>query len=122
MCLTEGMSDATGFAFLEDIKKKLLQNYDYSVLCNYNTFQLNEFTEVLKQYTNYYNTHPIKTKTGEIIEELGAAKDIMIENVEKLLERDTKLNIIVTKSENLGALSINMKNIVRNLKNIKNYF
>ena len=107
------MNDASGFAFLGDIRKKLMQSYDYITLCNYSSFQLNEFTEVLKQYMNYYNTHPQKTKSGEIIEELSAAKDIITENVEKLLERDMKLNIIVTKSENLGALSINMRNIVR---------
>ncbi len=114
LCLIEGINDSTGFAFLNDVKKKLIQSYDYNSLCSYNTFQLNDFNDTLRQFMNYYNKNPEKTKFGEIINELSAAKDVVTENIEKLLERDHKLNIIATKSENLGALSLNMKNIVFN--------
>jgi hypothetical protein len=50
LCLVEGLNDAAAFAFLNDVKKKLIQSYDYTQLSNYNTFQLNEFTDVLKQF------------------------------------------------------------------------
>lgn len=50
LCLVEGMSETAAFAFLNDIKKKLLQSYDYNSLCTYNTFQLNEFNETIKQF------------------------------------------------------------------------
>ena len=61
---------------------------------------------------SYYNSRPQKSKTGEIIEELNAAKDVMTENIEKLLERDMKLNIIVAKSEKINTFSSNISNIV----------
>ena len=50
LCLVEGLNDSAAFAFLNDVKKKLIQSYDYTQLSNYNTFQLNEFTDVLKQF------------------------------------------------------------------------
>lgn len=50
LCLSEGMDDETVFAFLNDIKKKLLQNYDFEKLSTYAAFQLNEFTETLRNY------------------------------------------------------------------------
>jgi hypothetical protein len=36
----------------------------------------------------------------------------MTENIEKLLERDMKLNIIVAKSEKINTFSSNISNIV----------
>lgn len=120
MCLTEGISDTAAFAFLSDVSKKLMQEHDYKSLCGYNAYQLGEFTEILQQYMSYYNSTPKKSKTGEVIEELNAAKDVITENIEKLLERDMKLNIIVAKSENINTFSSNISNIV-NLFKI-NYF
>ncbi len=69
LCLIEGLGDSVAFAFLNDIKKKLLQSYDYNSLCNYNTFQLNEFTDTLKQFmvryiiNIYYSIRLIITRT-----------------------------------------------------------
>lgn len=112
MCLSDGIGDESAFAFLNDLKRKLLQTYTYESLVNYNTFQLTEFTDVIKQYMNYYNTHPLTTKTGELIADLKAAKDVMVTNIEKLLERDNKLNIIATKSDILKNTSINISRFV----------
>jgi hypothetical protein len=50
MCLAEELSDDMAFAFLYDIKKKLLNTYDYDKLSGYSSFQLSEFTEQLKSY------------------------------------------------------------------------
>ena len=50
MCLTEGINDLQAFAFLNDISKKLMQEYDYNSLWSYNAYQLGDFTEILQQY------------------------------------------------------------------------
>ena len=65
----------------------------------------------------YYNSHPITTSNGEIIENLNLAKDAMIENVEALLERDDKIDIIAKKSDDLKDYSNNISNIVENIRN-----
>ena len=65
----------------------------------------------------YYNSHPITTSNGEIIENLNLAKDAMIENVESLLERNDKMEIIAQKSDNLKDFSNTLSNVVENIRN-----
>jgi hypothetical protein len=50
LSLSEGVGDDQAFAFLNDVKKKLLNNYEIGRLTSYSAFQLTEFADVLKQY------------------------------------------------------------------------
>ena len=84
---------------------------------NTNGMQLNKGTEILKKKMVYYNSHPITTSNGEIIDNLNLAKDAMIENVEALLERNDKMDIIAQKSDRLKDFSNNLSNVVENLRN-----
>ena len=65
----------------------------------------------------YYNSHPITTSNGEIIENLNLAKDAMIENAEALLERNDKIDIIAKKSDSLKDFSNNLSSVVENIRN-----
>ena len=84
---------------------------------NTNGFQLIKGTEILKKKLGYYNSHPITTSNGEIIENLYLAKDAMIENVEALLERNDKIDIITQKSDNLRDFSNNLSSVAENIRN-----
>ena len=65
----------------------------------------------------YYNSHPITTSSLQIIENLNLAKDAMIENVEALLERNDKIDIITQKSDNLRDFSNNLSSVAENIRN-----
>ena len=56
---------------------------------------------------------------GEIIKNLVDAKSIAIENVEKLIDRDQKLNITVQKSDKLYDQSKNINFLANSIKNQK---
>ncbi len=56
---------------------------------------------------SYYNTCPQKNQAGEVIKELIDAKNIAFENIERVIGRDEKLNIIAVKSEALNNQSRN---------------
>ena len=56
----------------------------------------------------YYNSNPKCNKVGELINELNEAKDIFVENIEKLFDRDEKMNIIAMKSNDLRERAINI--------------
>ena len=94
----------------------MLKNFTIDELLNTNGYQLNKGVEILKKYMKYYNAHPITTKTGEIIENLNLAKDAMIENIEKLLDRNNKMEIIAQKSDSLKNFSINISSIADNVR------
>ena len=76
---------------------------------NTNGSQLLDFKEILSKKMQFYDSNPVTTTKGEIISNLNIAKDAIIENLETLMERDNKINIMVQKSENLIDFSNNDK-------------
>jgi len=111
--MTENHIDKNlAFAFLNDLRKKFLQSYEYDKLPTFRALQLKEFNPSIAQLMNYYNTNPQLTKTGELIRELNEAKEVMVENIEKLLERNEMINIIVLKSDHLTKSSERVNNYV----------
>ena len=117
LLLSESVNDKDAFSFLNEVKIELLKNFSLDELMNTNGLQLNKGSEILKKKMGYYNSHPITTTNGEIIENLNLAKDAMIENVEALLERDDKIDIIAKKSDDLKDFSNNLSNVVLNIRN-----
>ena len=117
LLLSENVNDKDAFSFLNEVKNELLKNFSIDELMSTNGLQLNKGTEILKKKMVYYNSHPITTSNGEIIENLNLAKDAMIENVEALLERNDKMDIIAQKSDSLKDFSNNLSNVVENLRN-----
>ena len=115
--LSENVKNKDAFSFLNEVKNEILKNFGLDELMNTNGLQLNSGKEILKKKMGYYNSHPITTSNGEIIENLNLAKDAMIENVEALLERDDKIDIIAKKSDDLKDYSNNISNIVENIRN-----
>ena len=51
---------------------------------------------------------------------MNLAKDAVIENIEKLIDRDNKMGIIVNKSEDLKLLSMNINSIADNIRRNEN--
>ena len=102
---------------MNEVKVELLKSFSVDELMNTNGLQLNKGTEILKKKMVYYNSHPITTSSGQIIENLNLAKDAMIENVEALLERDDKIDIIAKKSDSLKDFSNNLSSVVENIRN-----
>jgi len=48
--MTENANDSIAFCYLNDIKKKFIQNYDLDKVASFHAYHLSEFVEVLKQY------------------------------------------------------------------------
>ena len=108
LCLSENVSDELAYAFLRDLKKMFTSKYDYEKIASFCAYQLTDFEKVFKQLIYYYNTNPTITKTGDVIRDLNEAKKAQIENIEKILEKEQKLNIIAIKSESLSNQSKNI--------------
>jgi vesicle-associated membrane protein 7 len=108
LCITDQVSDDTAFAFLSEIKLELLKMYSFEQLQEFYAYQLKKGIDLLNKYMIYYNTNPLVTKGGEVINELKLAKDAAIDNVEKLLERNEKMDLIISKSEGLKDVSTNV--------------
>jgi hypothetical protein len=111
MLLSEQVSDTKAFAFLNEVKEEILKKYPTEELMNINSFQFEEGKKILAKKMQFYNSNPLTTNRGEILENLNIAKDAVIENIETLIERNNKIDIMVQKSDNLKDFSNNISAI-----------
>lgn len=112
MCISRDMKEEVVFSFLSDVKKKFLKKYDLKTISNSFAYQLREFSDDLRGLVKFYEENPTHTKTGILLNNLNETTEILRESVEKLLERNEKINIIAQKSKNLRNTSNDMRLLV----------
>ena len=117
LCMTRNFPEDIAFGFLLEVQKQFIETYEYDKIISSSSYQLEKFDEHLKQLMSYYNTCPQKTQTGKIIKDLVDAKTLAVENIEKIFDREEKLNIIVAKSEALNSQSRNINFIAQQIRN-----
>ncbi|GAX80995.1 hypothetical protein CEUSTIGMA_g8430.t1 [Chlamydomonas eustigma] len=94
------------FSFLEDIKQRFVTTYGESskeaVAYEFNS----AFSKVLAERMSFYANDPSADVINRVQGQIGEVKNIMIENIEKVLERGEKLDLLVDRTEVLqqGAL------------------
>ena len=117
ICLSEQVNDKEAFAFLYEVKETILKEYSVEELTNTMNSQLNKAKEILKTKMKYYNSNPISTTQGELIDNLELTKDAIFENIESLVNRNDKIGIIIDKSYNLKDSSYMISNLAQKLEN-----
>eukprot|EP00877_Chromochloris_zofingiensis_P005730 jgi/Chrzof1/15158/Cz09g29140.t1 len=89
------------FAFLDDVKGRFFSSYAdvcrEAVAYEFNT----EFSRVLSQRMTFFSNDPSADTINRVKGEILQVKDIMIENIEKVLDRGEKLDLLVDKTEHL---------------------
>ena len=119
LCITSSFPEETTFAFLMEVQRQFLEQNSYDDIMKEQSYYFQYFQKNLKNIMDYYNKCPQKTLSGEIIKNLVDAKSIAIENIEKLIDRDQKLNITVQKSDKLYDQSKNINSLANSIKNQK---
>ena len=119
LCITSNFPEETSFAFLMELQKQFLEQNNYNDIMKEQSYFFEYFQKNIKNIIDYYDKIPEKTLNGEIIKNLVDAKSIAIENVEKLIDRDQKLNITVQKSDKLYDQSKNINSLANTIKNQK---
>ncbi|KAK2736300.1 hypothetical protein FQN55_001686 [Onygenales sp. PD_40] len=93
------------FAFLLEIKRKFLTAYtpeatDFSSLPAYGCAAFNNDLRALLQT---YNTTPPSDSLASARKEIDSVRDIMTENIERVLERGERIDLLVDKTDRLGS-------------------
>ena len=72
----------------------------------------------MKQKLEIYNDNPelVKDKADELLEKMVDLKENMVENIESLIQRDGKIEIIAEKAMQLSTVSNSYKSRSRKLK------
>jgi vesicle-associated membrane protein 7 len=120
----EYLETDVAFSFLADLKKKFLATYDNQKIQSSYSYQLKNFSEEIHKLSDFYIKNP-QSKLAMLKNNINQTSEIMHENVEKLFQRNEKLDITIQKSNNLlGTSDVFYKNIHRmkmkqKYKNIK---
>jgi vesicle-associated membrane protein 7 len=114
LCMTEAaFNNRTAYAFLFDIKDKFFEKYGNSI-SNLKGYAINrEFGEIIKNRMMFFNNEQESEKIEAVKRNIGQTLDIMKENLDKILDRGEKIEILVNKSQNLSDSSVSMRKTVR---------
>lgn len=105
LCIASNIKEDVAFSFLADLKKKFLKRYEIEAIKSFYAYKLKDFNDEIRNLVKFYEENPTHTNTQLLVNSLGETTMILRESVEKLLDRNEKLNIIAQKSKNLKNTS-----------------
>ena len=109
----ENLNVDVAFSYLADLKKKFFSLYDKQKIQASYSYQLKSFSDEIQKLQDFYIKNP-QSKLAMLKNNINQTSEIMHQNVEKLFQRNEKLEITLQKSNNLlGNSDVFYKNIHR---------
>jgi vesicle-associated membrane protein 7 len=117
LCMCDDMSKRRiPFAFLEDIKQRFRATYGDKVHTAI-AFSMNEdFGRTLQKQIDFYNG-PSADTFAQVNNKLDDVKNVMVQNIEMVLERGEKLELLVDKTDKLQNQAFKFEKSSKKLKN-----
>ncbi|CAG8600216.1 9225_t:CDS:2, partial [Paraglomus occultum] len=97
------------FAFLEDIKQRFLKAYSKDRIDSALAYGLNEFAKVIADRMEYYSSNPSADRIRQVHGEIEQVKDVMVHNIERVLERGERIELLVDKTDSLNQQAFAFK-------------
>ena len=118
LCMaSENSKRRATFDFLEEIKTSWRQSFS-TVEQTALAFSLNDaFAPVLSAKMAYYSDSPDDDNIAMVQKRLDSVKEVMVENIDKVLERGEKIELLVDKTEALNQSAYKFEKQSRSLKN-----
>ena len=119
------MSDETNkhripFAFLDDIKTNFLSKYGLDSALQAQAFAMNdEFKSLIAARMEYYNSEGADRtidNIGGLKSQIDDVKDVMVQNIERVLERGEKIELLVDKTDRLNQQAFRFESSSRELR------
>uniref|UniRef100_A0A7N0R8D4 Uncharacterized protein n=1 Tax=Kalanchoe fedtschenkoi TaxID=63787 RepID=A0A7N0R8D4_KALFE len=104
------------FAFLEDIHQKFVRTYGRAVHSALAYGMQDEFSRVLGQQMEYYSNDPNADRINRLKGEMSQVRNVMIENIDKVLERGDRLELLVDKTSNMQGNTIRFRKQARRFR------
>ncbi|XP_038710027.1 vesicle-associated membrane protein 711-like [Tripterygium wilfordii] len=118
LCMTDDASERrTPFAFLEDIHQKFVRTYGRAIHSAPAYAMNDEFSRVLSQEMDHYSNDPNADRLNRLKGEMSQVRSVMIDNIEKVLERGERLALLVEKTSTLQGNTLRFKRQARRYKN-----
>ncbi|XP_021738867.1 vesicle-associated membrane protein 711-like isoform X2 [Chenopodium quinoa] len=104
------------FAFLEDIHQRFVKTYGRAVLTAQAYAMSDEFSRVLNQQMDYYSSDPNADRINRLRGEMDQVRNVMVENIDKVLDRGDRLELLVDKTANLQGNTFRFRKQARRFR------
>ncbi|KAG8495668.1 hypothetical protein CXB51_013450 [Gossypium anomalum] len=105
------------FAFLEEIHQKFVKTYGRAIQSASGYAMNEEFSRVMSQQMEHFSTDPNADRLNRLKGEMSQVRSVMIDNIEKVLERGDRLELLVEKTSTMQGNSLRFKKQSRRYKN-----
>jgi len=121
MCMSdEKNKHRIPFAFLEDIKDRFLSRFGLENAQQAIAFAMNEdFKGSLAERMEYFNSDEADRSIdniGTVKSQIDEVKDVMVQNIERVLERGEKIELLVDRSNELTQQAFRFQSNSRSLR------
>eukprot|EP01088_Endostelium_zonatum_P009195 TRINITY_DN223_c0_g1_i2.p1 TRINITY_DN223_c0_g1~~TRINITY_DN223_c0_g1_i2.p1 ORF type:complete len:219 (+),score=42.56 TRINITY_DN223_c0_g1_i2:275-931(+) len=104
------------FAFLDDIRTRFVNEFGSSWRTAMPYGMNSSFSKELKQQMRYFSYDPNADKLTDVQNKLSETKSIMVENIDRILERGERIEILVDRASELSESSFKFTAASRKLK------
>ncbi|KAF9508529.1 hypothetical protein BS47DRAFT_1350279 [Hydnum rufescens UP504] len=91
------------FAFLAELQSQFTAAYPRDVIFDTPVHGLNEFSPQIGSLMHRFSTSPPTDALSQTQNELAQVRDIMVHNVEQILSRGERIELLVDKTDNLSG-------------------
>uniref|UniRef100_A0A5B7BTQ0 Vesicle-associated membrane protein 711 n=1 Tax=Davidia involucrata TaxID=16924 RepID=A0A5B7BTQ0_DAVIN len=105
------------FAFLEDIHQRFVRTYGRAIHSAPAYAMNDEFSRVLSQQMDHYTNDPNADRLNRLKGEMSQVRNVMIENIDKVLDRGDRLELLVDKTAGFQGNAFRFKKQSRRFRN-----
>jgi vesicle-associated membrane protein 7 len=121
LCMSDELNKhRVPYAFLQDMKDRFLAAYGSEAPLQAIAFSYNEeFSKVIQERMEFYNSDEADRAVdniGAVKSQIEDVKGIMVQNIEKVLERGEKIELLVDKTDRLNQQAFRFEHSSRNLR------
>ncbi|XP_030464866.1 vesicle-associated membrane protein 713-like [Syzygium oleosum] len=118
LCMADDASERRiPFAFLEDIHQRFVKTYSRAILSAPPYAMNDEFSRILSQEMERYSNDPNADRLNRLKGEMSQVRTVMINNIEKVLDRGDRLALLVEKTSTLQGNTLRFRKQSRRFKN-----
>ncbi|KAJ2513683.1 hypothetical protein GGI11_004217 [Coemansia sp. RSA 2049] len=91
------------FAFLQDMAERFVAAYTDGEIVAASAMGLGSFARTIAHQMDYYSRNPAQVDSiRQVHGEISQVKDVMVQNIERVLERGGRIDVLVDKTNSLN--------------------
>ncbi|CAM8888984.1 unnamed protein product [Rhodiola kirilowii] len=105
------------FAFLEDVHQRFVRTYGRAILSSPAYAMNDEFSRILAQQMDHYSNDSNADRLNRLKGEMTQVRSVMLENIEKVLDRGDRLALLVDRTSALQGNTVRFRRQSRRFRN-----